>query len=122
MGDGRETGAVHNAEGGEAALERRQVGPVAGRRGREELGGEPGKDLAEEGGTQGAAPLEEGLGAGRHLGEERVGPGRQGLGQGVAQGPGGAEHHGQPELDEELQGPATLAFRAADGGEDGLTQ
>ena len=108
VGHGREPGAVHDDHRGEAGPERPEVLGVPRRRGRQEPGGEPGEDFGEEGGPEGLAPLEEGLGAGLHQGEEGFRP-FEGLVQGLAQGARSPEDHGEPELDEGLQGSSGVA-------------
>jgi hypothetical protein len=121
VGDGREARAIHDDHGREARLERREVGRVSGRGGWQEPGGEPGGDRGEEGRAERLAPLEESLGRRGDQREEGL-RAFEGLVEGLAQRPGRPQDDGEPELDEGLQVPASLAFGGADGGEDRLAE
>ena len=121
VGDGGKAGAIHHDHSGKPGLEGGQVGGIPRRGGRQELGGEPGEDRGEEGRPERLAPLEEGRGARLDVREEGL-RAFQRLVEGLAQGPGGPEDHGEPELHEGLQRPAPLAFPDAGGGEDGLAE
>ena len=57
----------------------------------------------------------------RDEGEERLGAFER-LVEGLGQGPGRLEDHGEPELHEGLERPAALQFADADGGENALAE